>query len=125
MHFDNVFYDCYVEVKHYPCEKEVWEESRTISLIDTDNTIGLFGKSDIIIAYDENGQPSVITERIYKRNYSLLNWLRIHFYLRTKISVIRQELGFNIAISFGAAYIDYIHYTEEWWKWANQLAKKH
>ena len=123
MHFDNVFYDRYHAVKHYKCQKEVWEESKIISLIDTDERVGLFGCSDIIIAYDDTEHPTVITERIYRRNYKWHEWLRIKMYLRTKISVIRQELGFNIAVTFGRNYIDYIHYTEEWWKWASKNAK--
>lgn len=124
MHFDNVFYDTYDEVLEYPCKKEVWQEGRIISLTDTDNTIGLFECSDIIIAYSDNGEPNVVTERIYKRNYKGLDWFRVRTYLRTKTSVIKQELGYNISISFGKDFIDYVHYKEDWWKWAAEQAKK-
>lgn len=123
MHFDNVFYDTYDEVLEYPCAKEVWEEGRIVSLTDTDNTIGLFGCSDIIIAYGEDGNPNVITERIYKRNYKFFDWIRVRTYLHTKTSVIKQELGFNISISFGKDFIDYVHYKEDWWLWALEYAK--
>ena len=75
-----------------------------------------------IIKYDKDtGAPNVITERIYRKNYKFLQWVRLKRFLRNKIKVIKQELGFNIRVSFNYGleeYIDYIHYKEEWWKWA-------
>lgn len=123
LHFDNVFYDHYEEVKQYTCKKEVWEEGKIITLTDTDNTIGLFGCSDIIIAYGDDGMPNVITERIYRKNYKWHEWFKVRLSLQTKISVIKQELGYNISISFSRNYIDYIHFKEDWWLWAKERLK--
>ena len=117
----NVFYDTFKEtVEFYKnTQMEVWEESYTITLINTDLNVGLFDKSDIIIVYDaETLLPSIVTERIFKRNYSKRDWYKIRKYLKYKTSIIKQELGYNVRISFASDYIDYVHYKEEWWQWA-------
>lgn len=120
----NVFYDSFKEVvESYKDEvSEVWEESATICLIDTSADTGLFAKSDIIIMYDkETCKPMIVTERIYKKNYTRREWWKMRSYLNHKLRIIKTELGFNIKVSFSRDYIDYIHYKEEWWQWA----KKH
>ena len=117
----NVFYDTFKEtVEFYKnTQMEVWKESYTITLINTDSEVGLFDKSDIIIVYDtETFLPSIVTERIFKRNYSKRDWYKIRKYLKYKTSIIKQELGYNVRISFASDYIDYVHYKEEWWQWA-------
>lgn len=126
MLLSNIFYDSFHEVvKLYSDDnKEVWEEAATICLFNTGSAIGLFDKSDIIIVYDrETSLPSIVTERIYKENYTFWQWLRLKNYFRKKLSLIKQELGFNIKVSFTSGYIDYIHYKEEWWQWAKKQAK--
>ena len=120
--FDNVFYDRYDEVKNYSCVAEVWDESRTIVLSDTDKNIGLFDKTDIIIMYDKCGNPCIITERIFKKNYSRRDWWLLQRSLKGKLKVIQDELGFHISVSYAKDYIDYVHYkknfiylfNEEW-----------
>lgn len=117
----NVFYDTFKEtVEFYKNTRmEVWEESYTITLINTGAEVGLFDKSDIIIVYDaETFLPSIVTERIFKKNYSKRDWYKIRKYLKYKTSIIKQELGYNVRISFASDYIDYVHYKEEWWQWA-------
>ena len=117
----NVFYDTFKEtVEFYKnTQMEVWEESYTITLINTDSEVGLFEKSDIIIVYDaETFLPSIVTERIFKKNYSKRDWYKIRKYLTYKTSIIKQELGYNVRISFASDYIDYVQYKEEWWQWA-------
>lgn len=117
----NVFYDTFKEtVEFYKnTQMEVWEESYTITLINTGAEVGLFEKSDIIIVYDtETFLPSIVTERIFKKNYSKRDWYKIRKYLKYKTSIIKQELGYNVRISFASDYIDYVHYKEEWWQWA-------
>lgn len=117
----NVFYDTFKEtVEFYKnARMEVWEESYTITLINTGAEVGLFEKSDIIIVYDaETFLPSIVTERIFKKNYSKRDWYKIRKYLKYKTSIIKQELGYNVRISFASDYIDYVHYKEEWWQWA-------
>lgn len=120
----NVFYDSFKETVEFyqDANLQIWEEEATIVIIDSDEKTGLFNRSDIIIKYDkETGAPNVITERIYRKNYKFLQWVRLKRFLRNKIKVIKQELGFNIRVSFNYGleeYIDYIHYKEEWWKWA-------
>lgn len=126
---DNVFYDTFAEVvafyKDTVQAMEVWEEAATITLIDTAGDVGLFEKSDIIIVYDkEQFTPSIVTERIYAKNYTPKAWRKLKRYLKQKTSIITQELGFNIRISFGNGYIDYVHYKEEWWQWALKHAKQ-
>ena len=117
----NVFYDTFKEtVEFYKnTQMEVWKESYTITLINTGAEVGLFNKSDIIIVYDaETFLPSIVTERIFKKNYSKRDWYKIRKYLKYKTSIIKQELGYNVRISFASDYIDYVHYKEEWWQWA-------
>lgn len=123
----NIFYDTFAEVvDRYKCSNmEVWTETCTLSLSDTDETIGLFGHSDIIAVYDiESHLPTIITERIYRKNYKFLQWYRMKKHLRSKLRIVTQELGFNIRISYGNGYIDYIHYKEEWWQWALKHSKQ-
>ncbi len=123
----NVFYDTFAEVvKIYPnVRKEVWEEAATIALYDTDAEIGLFKQSDIIIVYDtETFLPSIVTERIFKRNYSFWEWRRLRKYFKVMCRTITQELGFNIRVSYERDFIDYIHYKEEWWQWALKRSKQ-
>ena len=125
---DNVFYDTFKETVEFykDTRKEIWEEAATISLFDTDETVGLFDKSDIIVVYDkETGKPSIVTERIYKKNYNKHDWWKMRRYLRYKTKIITQELGFNIRISYSRNYIDYVHYKEEWWQWALKNVKQH
>lgn len=117
----NVFYDTFKETVEFykDTRMEVWEESYTITLINTGAEVGLFDKSDIIIVYDaETFLPSIVTERIFKKNYSKRDWYKIRKYLKYKTSIIKQELGYNVRISFASDYIDYVHYKEEWWQWA-------
>lgn len=126
-HRDNVFYDTFKETVTFyaDTQMEIWEEAATITLIDTDAETGLFDKSDIIIVYDKDTyKPSIVTERIYKRNYTGRQWSRLVRYLRYKTKIITQELGFNIRISFDKDYVDYVHYKEEWWQWALKNANK-
>lgn len=123
----NVFYDEYHDmVRLYKGEMEIWDKAKTLSLIDTGPEVGLFDKSDIIIAYDqETDLPNIVTERIFSRNYTKVEWYKLRRNLLNKTKVITQELGFNIQISFGINYIDYIHYKEDWWKWAIKFADRH
>lgn len=123
----NVFYDEYHDmVRLYKGKMEIWDKAKTLSLIDTGKEVGLFDKSDIIIAYDqETDLPNIVTERIFSRNYTKVEWYKLRRHLLNKTKVITQELGFNIQISFGINYLDYIHYKEDWWKWAIKFADRH
>lgn len=123
----NVFYDEYHDmVRLYKGKMEIWDKAKTLSLIDTGKEVGLFDKSDIIIAYDqETDLPNIVTERIFSRNYTKVEWYKLRRNLLNKTKVITQELGFNIQISFGINYLDYIHYKEDWWKWAIKFADRH
>lgn len=118
---DNVFYDTFKETVEFykDTQMEIWEEAATICLINTAADVGLFDRSDIIIVYDQDTfKPTIVTERIYKKNYSSHDWRKMRRYLKYKTSIIKQELGFNVRISFAREYIDYVHYKEEWWQWA-------
>lgn len=123
----NIFYDSFKETTTFykDTRMEIWEEAATISLFDTDAETGLFSKSDIIVVYDkETCNPSIVTERIYKKNYSRIEWFKMKRYLRSKLSIIKQELGYNIRVSYNRDYIDYVHYKEEWWQWAKKHSKQ-
>ena len=123
----NIFYDTFSEVvdNYDKTNMEVWKETCTISLADTKADVGLFDKSDIIVAYNiETHLPTIVTERIYRCNYSWRDWYRMRKYLKEKLKVIKQELGFNIRVSYSKDYIDYVHYKEEWWQWALQHTKE-
>lgn len=121
----NVFYDSFKEVVESYADEvtDVWEESATICLADTSVETGLFPKSDIIIMYDkETSKPMIVTERVYKRNYTSREWRKLKRFLRHKLSVIKTELGFNIKVTFSHDFLDYVHYKEEWWQWAKRQA---
>ncbi len=122
-HQDNVFFDSFTEVKELYADvaaKDVWEEASTIVLYDTEEYVGLFPKSDIIIVYDNDGQPAIITERIFRKNYTVRQWFYLKRSLRSKLHYVTSEFGFNISFTFGHGYIDYVHYKEEWWEWAKR-----
>lgn len=121
----NVFYDSFKEVVESYADEvtDVWEESATICLADTSAETGLFPKSDIIIMYDkETSKPMIVTERVYKRNYTSREWRKLKRFLRHKLSVVKTELGFNIKVTFSHDFLDYVHYKEEWWQWAKRQA---
>lgn len=118
--FDNVFYDHYDEVKTYSCVAEVWDESKTIVLTNTDKRTGLFADTDIIIMYGKDGYPCIITERIFKKNYTKMQWWNLQRMFRNKLKVIQEELGYFISVSYTKDYIDYVHYKQEWWLWARE-----
>lgn len=121
----NVFYDSFKEVVESYADEvtEVWYESATICLADTSEETGLFTKSDIIIMYDKNtSKPMIVTERVFRKNYSWWEWFRLKRFLRHKLSIIKCELGYNIKVTFAHDYLDYVHYKEEWWQWAKRHA---
>lgn len=121
VNLSNVFYDTFAEVVNYykNTSLEVWEETCTISLSNTDANVGLFDKSDIIVVYDlETHLPTIVTERIYRKNYTPREWFRMRSYIKHKLRIIKQEMGYNIRVSYSRDYIDYVHYKEEWWQWA-------
>ena len=123
---DNVFYDSFPETVAFyeDTQKEIWEDSLTISLFNTPAQVGLFPQSDIIVVYDkETLMPTIVTERIYKKNYKAREWRKMVRLLKNKTDLIKQELGFNIRVSFSYHYIDYVHYKEEWWQWALKHTK--
>ena len=123
----NIFYDTFAEILKYykDTSMEVWEETCTIALSNTDAHVGLFDKSDIIAVYDlKTHLPTIVTERIYKKNYTGREWRKMRRYLRHKTGIIKQELGFNIRVSYSRDYIDYVHYKEEWWQWALKNVKQ-
>lgn len=123
----NIFYDTFSEVVNYykNCDMEVWEETCTLALSNTDANVGLFDKSDIIAVYDiETHLPTILTERIYRKNYTFKEWWRMKRHLKSKMKIVKQELGFNLRVSYSSDYIDYIHYKEEWWQWALRHLKQ-
>lgn len=119
---DNVFYDSFNEVVEYykECRREIWEEAQTIVLYDTNAETGLFPSSDIIIVYAKDSKPAIVTERIYEKNYSRRDWRKVKKLLKAKMKLFKQELGYNINVTFGDGYVDYVHYKEWWWVWAKE-----
>lgn len=125
---DNVFYDSYKEVvEFYSQEYEIqeWPAAATIVICDTKSDVGLFDKSDVIIVYDKDTfSPIIVTERIFRKNYKWREWFGITRMLRLKAKYVKEELGFNIRISFSMDCIDYVHFKEEWWQWAVKQVKE-
>lgn len=120
--YDNVFYDTWEEVQeHYkPWITDYYAETRTVCLAATPADMGLFDQSDIIICYGTDGTPSIVTERIFRKNYGWYAWHNIKKVLRAKVKWLSQELGYNTRVTVSRDYIDYIHYKEEWWEWARK-----
>lgn len=113
----NVFYDTFPEVKAYYASEvtEVWESALTIVMSNTGRDTGLFPKSDIIIVYNKADlKPLIVTERIFKKNYSYWDWRRVKAILKRTVRVLKHDLGFNLSISVARNYIDYVHYKEDW-----------
>lgn len=108
--------------KNYPKKHcEVWESKRTISLFNTPAVVGSFNKSDIILVYSrDTNKPDVVTERIYRKNYSLPEWVAMNKRLREKVKNVTSELGFRFTVRFGTKFIDCIHYREEWFRWVRK-----
>lgn len=126
--YDNVFYDTWEEVQEHYSNwiSDYYEEAHTVCLTHTPGDMGLFSDSDIIICYGKDGTPTIVTERIFKKNYTWRHWWHIKRVLREKVKWLGQELGYNTRVSIGRDYIDYIHYKEEWWEWARkQQAASH
>ena len=123
--FDNIFYDKFDELmEHYKDYiTDIWEETKTVCLAHTNAEIGLFNDSDIIAVYDKDGNPSVITERIFRKNYNWWSWWHIKRMLRDKVKYVGQELGYNVRITTSREFLDFVHYKEEWWEWARKMQK--
>ena len=114
----NVFYDTYYEVIEYYKENitQIWEKSLTVCMADTSGDVGLFPKSDIIVIFSNRDfKPIIVTERIYRKNYTAWDWRRIKAVLKRNVRVLRHDLGFNLSISVSRDYLDYVHYKEDWW----------
>lgn len=115
--FDNVFYDSFDEVKQYEFVTEVWEESKVICLADTSAEVGFFPKSDIIIFYNkETLKPVVITERIFKKDYTRREWKRKCKHLLNKVEICQSELGFDISVTISKDFLDFSHCKGTYWK---------
>ena len=119
----NIHYTNFTEAKEVfaPYITEVFEKTKTLCLADTGDGIGLFRKSDIITVYDSDDMPVIVNERIFRSNYSLVEWLKIKRMLKKKLRYVKAELGFEISVSQTINYLDYVHFKEYWWKWANAL----
>lgn len=86
-----------------------------IAFYDTDDLIGLFKKSDVIIQYNDKDEPIMVTERLYERDCVERYWDKTIETLQAKLNNVNTELGFNVSISIDKDYIDYIHYKKEWY----------
>ena len=119
----DIHYTNFTEAKEVfaPYITEVFEKTKMLCLADTGDGIGLFRKSDIITVYDSDDMPVIVNERIFRSNYSLVEWLKIKRMLKKKLRYVKAELGFEISVSQTINYLDYVHFKEYWWKWANAL----
>lgn len=119
----NIHYTNFTEAKKVFASSitDVFENTKMIYLEDTVDDIGLFRKSDIVIVYDNDDMPVIVNERIFRSNYSLAEWLKIKRMLKKKLRYVKAELGFEISVSQTINYLDYVHFKEYWWKWANAL----
>ena len=102
--------------KYVPdCQIETNGDRTLVTFYDTDNSVGMFRRSDFIICYNDDGYPVIITERIHRSNYSWFEWLALKRQLRAKHKNLFQEYGLDISIDFTHAnkYIDYTHFRED------------
>ena len=124
----NIYWDSFKEVVVYYSQLysiQQWESAATICICDTGSDVGQFAKSDIIIVYDkEVFTPTIVTERIFRKNYNWRTWRKLGHMLKIKAKHIKEEFGFSVRISFGGDYIDCVHYKEEWWQWAVKSLKQ-
>lgn len=81
-----------------------------VAFVDVDERLGMFRRSDFIIIYGDDGKPIVVTERVYRRNYSIFDWWKLKRQLKEKSKHIRQEYGYDITIDIQGRYFDYTHY---------------
>lgn len=119
----NVYTDSYEEVLNsYPRRKMGgWKKANTLALFNTPESIGSFAVSDIIIVYNKDTHtPDIITERIYRKNYTVLQWFKIRRQLLYKSHNVMSEWGFNYSVTFSRNHIDSCHFREEWWRWARR-----
>ena len=99
------------KLRSYSSDK--FQENTIIAFYDTDSKVGIFPKSDFICVYDIDGHPISVTERLVRKNYKFFEWIKIGRMLKAKIDNVKQELGFDLCVTFGYQYIDYTHYKDE------------
>jgi len=93
-------------------EDVVLPTGNIVAIYDTDNSVGLYRKSDIICIYDAYGEPISVTERLERKDYSFLEWWRMKRELKHKVATTPTEFDFFINVGFSRGYIDYTHYKE-------------
>src|SRR5574344_2935583 len=87
---------------------ETWDKGNIVAFYDTDSSVGLFQKSDMICAYDEAGNPMIITERLSRKNCSFMYWHKTKRMLHSKVEHMKTELGYDMCVTFGHGYVDYV-----------------
>ena len=98
---------------------DYWEKALVLCIPEAGSSLNTDVKSDIIVVYDAlTHLPSIITERLFRNNYSFSEWWKLKRYLQFKYRHIKHDNGYNLKIVFNREYADIIHYKEEWWQWA-------
>ena len=120
-----VFNDHYAEVLAFYNEYDIeeWEEAGMLVIKDTKSDVGLRDHSDVIIVYDQNTcEPMLVTERIHRRNEGFWEWRR---HKRLALNTVKFEPRlfntFDVKVSIGKDYIDYIYTKGDWEKCLGNL----
>lgn len=100
---------------------EVWEESFTIIMTDTDSTIGLASCSDIILVFAPTGELVLMTERIYNKKYNFVQWLKLRRTIKKERSKYIGSATVFTSINRGTNFMDWTLYKKWWHEWAREL----
>ena len=115
-----IFQDTFKKVKQHPNVVEVCEELNTLVL---SGGVGLFSKSDIIIMYDKAGNPRVITERLFKKDYKPSEFRKLRRSLINKCNVLGYEFDFRISVTVSKDYVDYTHCYRDYWTYLKEMRR--
>jgi hypothetical protein len=98
----------------------VWEESRTIIMANTSRIIGEYPISDIFCVFDSTGEMVIYTERIYRKNYNIMKWLRLLFKARQRRKSFISDTV-HISVTKDKTFTDITYYKKWWHEWAREL----
>lgn len=101
-----------------------WEQANTLIMPDTDASIGQCQKSDIILAFDLDGNLAIQCERAYKSHYSEKEWTTMALRVLSDVDKSEDSEGIVTACTYSNKYIDFIKYKKEWLDWADEIISR-
>lgn len=100
---------------------EIWEESFTIIMVDTRSDIGITPCSDIILVFAPTGELVLMTERVYRKNYTWYSWLKVKKLIQAERSKSKIDATLYTSINHGENFVDLTIYKKWWHEWAREL----